>query len=98
MSTHWDIYCRDCMAPAGFSINHGEERLRALLRSQETWAQLSVCDLSDVELRLSGDERGGMPGWPKFADDHLTHDVALRNEYGAFDDQCGVPVRCPGWR
>lgn len=96
MSTHWDIYCRDCGVGAGFSVNHGEAQLRELFRNQETWSRLSVrCDLSDIEMRLSGDERCGMSGWPKFANNHSGHDVALRNEYGVFDNECGAPVRCP---
>lgn len=94
MSTYWDIYCRTCAEGCGFHVNHGEERLGALLRDQALWRHVPTLENSDLELRLLGDEYNGGGHWPDFARRHFCHDVTLRNEYGEFLDECNERLTC----
>ena len=94
MSTYWDLHCRDCDESAGFHINHGCEMLASLWRNRLHWAPLARADLNDVDLRLHGDEGGGLRLFPAFAAAHFSHDVRPRDEYGRYDDQCRESVQC----
>ena len=96
MSTYWDIYCRSCSEGAGFDSS-SDQQLSVLLAKIGDWAKVSgLLDNLDVEVRLlSGDDGSTLHHFPEFAQKHIGHDVALRNEYGNFSDACGIWATCP---
>ncbi len=96
MSTHFDLHCRDCDEGCGFWINHGSDRLVRLWEHAAAWARMPPSLLeADLEMRLLGDEAGGLRSLPAFAAKHLEHDVLPRDEYGRWLDQCTEYLSCP---
>lgn len=101
MSTYYDIHCRTCDESAGFEIrgSFGIEQLATILRRVDVWEKLAGVAGSDtdVDLKLMGDEAGGIRGFPRFAAQHHGHDLAIRSEFGDFADRvdCGHQLKCP---
>lgn len=98
MSTTHDLHCRTCDVGAGFALQHSVEQLSDLWNERETFAALASAmermKSADFELNISGDYNGGMRLFPAFARAHAHHDVAIRDGYGGFSDQCNAMIEC----
>ena len=78
MSTYWGYCCRDCKIETDKWLNRGEAALSELFQATKI---LDGYEFGHAEAGIYD------YGWiaeevREFIDDHLTHDVVLKNEYG----------------
>jgi hypothetical protein len=95
MSNYWDVFCRTCSKHHGCRINHGEEDILWLIKHRDAFAALARAQADGyrgtrLEVRFGADGYIN-PAW--FAA-HAGHDLAARDEYGAFAGQCAEYVTC----
>jgi len=98
VSTYWTLHCRTCDSedrPTWW--NHGDAELRELVKLLPAIANLQRAQETHrtelaLEITIVGPEWTN--GLGAFALKHDGHDVAVKNEYGAYDDRCGEWFHC----
>jgi hypothetical protein len=100
MSTSYDVHCRTCDEAHGFFDTDRQEALMAdlircapLIAACAPFERAMGRDYPSPRLRFDGERYGSISA--EWFEKHLGHDLAVRDEYGGFSDECCEWFRCP---
>jgi hypothetical protein len=105
MSQYWDVYCLTCQKKHGFQYaNHRSTEMQELCINApqiRDWAvhtkALNALGCVDVCATYIGAGDGGSGHLDlDFFIEHGDHELAPRNEYGGFMEECGQRFTCGG--
>lgn len=95
MSTDWDLYCLDCKSDHGFyDANHEEKAVQRLVDLMPRFAAMPglAALMKDAGFVPVGNGDGdGLYNHRlslRWVEEHCSHRVVARNEYGDFLEQC----------
>ncbi len=98
MSKYWDVHCRTCNEYLGLHGNHQEVPACRIAATADTLAAVAkLMPGLTIDVSRSFEfygETGNEISVDWFAK-HAGHDIAARNDYGEFANECNAAVVCP---